>query len=89
MAGDPANTDPSFIPGGTPIDGTNTYYGVPSLCTVTNEATGLETRDLFWVEDTTAAGTGCFFFGGYSDFNGCGGLQANSYASFTLSLIHI
>lgn len=83
LAGDPMSTDPSYVAGGLPIDGTNTYYGPASLCT--GGATGLLTEDSFWVEDSLGMATGCYWFGGYSNVNGCG-TPFNPYSSFFLEL---
>ncbi len=71
LTGDPAETDPNFIIGGNPVDGTNTFFGPASLCGA-DDATGLLTRDFWWLEDPTATNSNCFWFGGYSNNNGCG-----------------
>lgn len=61
LAGDPTSTDP-----GGP--GTGTYYGGPGLC---GGSTGYLTQDFWWLEDASGSSSGCFFFGGYSNSNGC------------------
>ena len=83
LAGDPAATDPNFVPGGLPTDGTNTYYGPPSLCS--SGSTGLYTQDFIWIEDPATSGTGCFFFGGYSNGAGCVS-PFSPYSSFLIEL---
>jgi hypothetical protein len=84
LTGDPQSTDPNYVIGGNPIDGTNTYYGVASLCGP-DQATGLATRDFWWLEDPAATNTNCYFFGGYSNNNACGG-PSNPYASWYMEL---
>ncbi len=84
LTGDPQSTDPNWIPGSDPIDGTNTYFGPPSMCGVTS--TGLRTQDSWFIEDpVTGTNSGCYFFGGYSNNNSCGG-PANPYASFYMCI---
>ena len=80
LAGDPLSTDPS----GAALDGTNTYFGPPSLCSPT-EATGLLTSDFWWLEDPTGTNSNCYWFGGYSNSNGCGG-PFNSLASWYMEI---
>ncbi|MEM8710067.1 MAG: hypothetical protein AAGG01_03880 [Planctomycetota bacterium] len=64
LAGDPASTDPSWVIGSLPTDGTETYYGPPSLCGT--GATGLITRDQWYLEDPNdVTNSGCYWFGGY------------------------
>ncbi|MEM8711168.1 MAG: hypothetical protein AAGG01_09455, partial [Planctomycetota bacterium] len=85
LTGDPESTDPSWVPGGLALDGTNTYFGPPSLCGP-DQATGLLTEDQWYVEDpTTPANDGCYWFGGYLNNNGCGG-PSNPFASWYLEL---
>ena len=84
LACDPTATDPTYLPGGaSPLDGTNTYYGAASLCGATGS--GYLTRDFWWLEDPTGASTNCYFFGGYSNNNGCGG-PSNPWASFFMEM---
>ncbi|MEM6567929.1 MAG: hypothetical protein AAF957_05935 [Planctomycetota bacterium] len=84
LAGDPMNTDPGFI-ALPPRAGTNTYFGPPSSCGP-DIATGYLTADLWWLEDPATTNTGCYFFGGYTNSNGCGGPQGNPYASFQIEI---
>ncbi len=70
LSGDPGSTDPNWAPGMLPPDGTGTYYGGPSPCP--SGTTGLMTQDFWWLEDPTGSNSNCFFFGGYSNNNGCG-----------------
>ncbi len=84
LAADPASTDPNYVLGGLPSDGTNTYYGPPSLCGQ-DVATGNTTQDFWWLEDPAGTNSNCFWFGGYSNNNGCGG-PFNPYASWFLEL---
>ena len=86
LAGDPLTTDPNFLPGGLPTDGTNTYYGPASLCGP-GSATGLLTQDLWYVEDPAGANSGCFFFGGYNNTTGvCGAPLNGPYTSYLMEL---
>ena len=58
LSGDPASTDPTWVTGAVPLDGTNTYYGATSLCGATIlDGTGYLTRDFWWLEDPTGAST--------------------------------
>ncbi|MFT5734264.1 MAG: hypothetical protein ACI80K_003768 [Paracoccaceae bacterium] len=84
LTGDPESTDPNYVIGGNPVDGTNTYYGVASACSP-DLATGLSTRDFWWLEDPAATNSNCYFFGGYSNNNGCGG-PSNPFASWFMEL---
>lgn len=85
LSGDPSSTDPGYFPGAIPSAGTNTYFGPPSLCGP-DQATGLLTQDLWWLEDPTSVSSNCYFFGAYSNnVNGCGG-PLNPYASWHLEL---
>ncbi|QDV07524.1 hypothetical protein Poly30_30500 [Planctomycetes bacterium Poly30] len=84
LASDPQSTDPNYATGGLPSDGTNTYYGPVSLCGA-GVASGLTTDDFWWLEDPAGASSGCYFFGGYSNNNGCGG-PSNPYASWYFEL---
>ncbi|QDV08038.1 hypothetical protein Poly30_35740 [Planctomycetes bacterium Poly30] len=77
LAADPTFTDPGSTVGG------GTYYGGPSACA--NGTTGLQTQDLWWLEDPTNTSTGCYFFGGYSNNNGCGS-PFNPFASFYMEI---
>ncbi|MEM6568219.1 MAG: hypothetical protein AAF957_07390 [Planctomycetota bacterium] len=88
MAGDPQYTDVNWVPGGLPLDGSGTYYGPVSNCaTPTAEnGTGYLTDDFWWLEDPLVTDTGCYFFGGYINRNGCGGPQGNPYASFFMQI---
>jgi hypothetical protein len=85
IAGDPASTDPNYIPGGLPVDGTGTYFGPPSLC-ANGSTTGLLTRNFWWLEDPTGMDSNCYFFGTYSNNNGCGGPITNPYASWYMEI---
>ncbi|MEM8709786.1 MAG: hypothetical protein AAGG01_02450 [Planctomycetota bacterium] len=85
LNGDPQSTDPSWVLGGDPIDGTNTYFGPASLCSA-DEATGLLTQDQWYLENpANPADDGCYFFGGYGNNNSCGG-PSNPYASWSFEL---
>ena len=91
ITGDPQSTDPNWVIGSLPQDGTNTYFGPASLCSP-DEATGLRTKDFWWLEDPNDPDPGgqnstsnCYWFGGYSNNNGCGA-QATPYASWHLEL---
>jgi hypothetical protein len=84
LVGDPVSTDPTYIAGGqSPLDGTETYYGAISNCN--SLGSGYLTRDFWWLEDPTGASTNCYFFGGYSNNNGCGG-PSNPWASFYMEM---
>ncbi len=85
LSGDPRNTDPNWSFGAEPSDGTNTYFGVPSLCGP-DAATGFFTEDTFWLEDPTGVDSGCYYFGGYTNFNSCGGPIHYPYSSWHLEL---
>ncbi|MEM8710760.1 MAG: hypothetical protein AAGG01_07385 [Planctomycetota bacterium] len=62
LAGNPRATDSNYVIGGSPPDGTNTYFGPPSLCSPTS-ATGLLTQDLWFLEDLNVPiNSGCYFF---------------------------
>jgi hypothetical protein len=84
LTGDPQSTDPNYVAGADPVDGTNTYFGPASLCSP-DEATGLQTSDFWWLEDPAGTNSNCYWFGGYSNNNSCGG-PANSYASWYMEL---
>lgn len=91
LNGDPTYTDPTFLAGGMPLDGTGTYYGATSLCVgpggVPENGTGYLTRDFWWLEDPAGTSSNCYFFGGYVNrFNGCGGPSGNPYASFHMQI---
>ena len=83
LAGDPSSTDPGWTPSGPPIGGFGTYYGGPGTCGGT---TGYLAQD-FWYLDSSIDPTisGCYFFGGYSNSNGCGG-TFNSFASYHMEI---
>ncbi|WP_145195887.1 hypothetical protein [Planctomycetes bacterium Poly30] len=81
LAGDPASTDPGWITGGLPTDGTETYYGPASLCG--GSATGNRTQDSWGLINPT--GANCWWFGGYSNTNGCG-VPFQPYASFFMEI---
>ncbi len=84
-AGDPLATDPNWVTGIDPIDGTNTYFGPPSLCSP-DLASGLQTSDFWYLEDLViTTNSNCYFFGGYSNNNGCGG-PSTPYASYYIEL---
>ncbi len=61
IAGDPRATEPSYVLGGLPTDGTNTYFGVPSQCGP-DQATGFFNPDFWWLEDPAGTHSGCYFF---------------------------
>ncbi len=84
LAGDPSSTDPNFVPGGPPVDGTNTYFGPASLCSPT-AASGLLTDDAFYLEDPTTLLSNCYWFGGYSNSAGCGAVF-NPYSSWSFEI---
>lgn len=83
LVGDPVATDPTYVAGGLPLDGSNTYYGAVSACN--SLGTGYLTRDFWWLEDPAGASSNCYFFGGYSNNNGCGG-PSNPYASWYMEM---
>ncbi len=83
-AGDPANTDPSWLPGGLPSDGSGYYRTAPFPCGV-GATTGLYTRDSWWIEDPTGAASNCYSLGGYANMGGCGSVSS-PYSSFYLEL---
>ncbi len=86
MAGDPQSTEPNWVPGTAPSGGTNTYFGVPSLCGP-SEATGFFTVDSWWVEDpVNPSDSNCYWFGGYVNGNPCSGLLPGIFASWHLEL---
>lgn len=82
LAGDPAATDPNWVVGGLPMDGSGYYRTVPPGCS--QENTGLQTRDFWWIEDPTGVNSNCFFFG-YSNPAPCTG-PFQPYASWYLEL---
>ena len=86
LTGDPLATDPTWVSGSLPTDGTNTYFGPASLCSA-DLATGLLTDDSWFLEDPVdpVANSNCYWFGGYSNNNGCGG-PSNPYASWYFEL---
>ena len=84
LVGDPVATDPTYVLGGLPLDGSNTYYGAVSACN--SLGSGFLTQDFWWLEDPTGASSNCYFFGGYSNNNGCGG-PSNPYASFYMEML--
>jgi hypothetical protein len=85
VAGDPLSTDPNYVAGAPPVDGTSTIFGPASLCSP-DSATGLQTTDEWYLEDpVTAANSACYFFGGYTNINSCGG-PAVPFASWYLEL---
>lgn len=79
LAGDPDNT--VSVPGAALHGGGGTYYEPMQTCA----STGLDTQDLFWLEEGGALAEGCYFFGGYTAGAGCG-QQATPFASFTMTL---
>lgn len=83
LAADPTSTDPNFTPGSLATDGTGTYFGGPSGCP--NGTTGLLTQDSWWLEDPGGANSNCYFFGGYSNNNGCGS-SFNPFASWYMEI---
>lgn len=83
LAGDPSSTDPNYVPGSLPTAGTGTYYGPASLCGM--GATGNRTQDIWYLDDPTGVNSNCYFFGGYSNNNGCGG-PSNPYSSFHMQI---
>ena len=83
MTGNPTVTDPTFIAGGLPMDGSNTYYGSGNCPGV---GSGYITQDFWWVEDPAATGTGCYWFGGYNNNNGSCTGPSNPYASYWFEL---
>ncbi len=85
VAGDPANTDPNWFPGGLPSDGGGYYRTAPYPCG-TGGSTGLYTRDSWWVEDPTGAGSNCYAFGGYTNSAPCSS-SGSPYASFYMELV--
>jgi len=86
LSGDPQSTDPSWVPGAGPTDGTNTYFGPASLCGP-DQASGRLSADQWYLEDpVTAANSGCYFFGGYRNNFSCGGPPAGPYSSWFLEL---
>ena len=70
--------DPNWAPAGE-----GTCY-LPSL-TCPAGATGLGARDFFMLDDG-AAYTGCHWFGGYNNTNGCGGPSQGPGAQFHLEM---
>jgi hypothetical protein len=84
LTGNPSVTDPTFITGATPKDGSNTYYGGAGLCA--GVGTGYLTRDFWWLEDPTGTSSNCYFFGGYSNNNGSCTGPSNPYASWWMEL---
>ncbi len=85
IRGDPQNTDPTWVSGADVTDGTDTFFGPPSLCV--SGGTGLGTQDFWWAEDSNnPANTGCYFFFGYLNNNGCQGPAADPYASFHMEI---
>ena len=89
LRGDPLSTDPNYSVGdryGT--DGTETYYGALSLCGP-GVGSGYLSEDIGFHDDLGIPGglsTGCYFFGGYRNNNGCGGPLATPYASMYMQL---
>lgn len=91
LAGDPASTEAAWTSGTPPVDGTGTYYGPVSPCPAgsgASETTGNHTRDLWLIlaPQAQSYNTGCRFFGGYRNVNGCGGPQRRPYASWYMEL---
>lgn len=85
IRGDPQNTDPTWVAGADVTDGTDTFFGPPSLCA--SGGTGLGAQDFWWVESPTQPmSTGCYFFFGYLNNNACQGPLSNMYASFHMEL---
>ncbi len=82
LAGNPAATDPTFVLGGLPMDGTETYYGPASLCP--GAATGLLTNNFWFLEDPTGTNSNCYYLGTYPSAPSCSGFPP--YASFLLKL---
>jgi hypothetical protein len=92
LAGDPQSTDPNYIAGVDPVDGTNTYFGPASLCSA-DAATGLQTQDFWFLQDPNDPNPGgpggtsnCYWFGGYGNNQGCGGPLRREFASWHLEL---
>jgi hypothetical protein len=83
LAGNPAATDPTFIPGGLPTDGTGTYYGPASLCS--SGSTGLYTQDFLWLEDPAGTSSNCYFFGSYINNTSCVG-PFRPYSSYQIEI---
>ncbi len=83
LTGNPSVTDPTFIAGGIPLDGSNTYYGSTNCPGV---GTGYLTRDFWWLEDPQGAASNCYAFGGYSNNNGACIGPSNAYASWWMEL---
>lgn len=84
IAGDPLGTDPNYVLGGLPEDGTNTYFGVPSLCGP-DRATGFFNQDFWWLEDPMGLNSGCYFFGTMFQNTPCGP-GAPTWASWYLEM---
>ncbi len=84
LSGDPLSTDPNYALGGLPSDGTNTYFGVPSLCGP-DRATGFFTQDFWYLEDPTGVNSNCFFFSQPISTGTCSPF-VNPYASWYLEL---
>lgn len=65
-----------------------TCYNNVGMCGATVEATGLGTQDLFTITGAApcAVGPGCFFFGGYTNTNGCDLPSQTPLGSFNLCL---
>ncbi|MEM6674826.1 MAG: hypothetical protein AAF726_18405 [Planctomycetota bacterium] len=73
IAGDPALTDPGWMPGDIPTAGNGTYYGA------SGGGTGYLTQDLFRIEGSSNGLDGCYQFGnGYQ--------MGGPYGSFHLRL---
>lgn len=90
VAGDPARTDASWVPGTPPSAGSNTYYGAPSLCLA--GGSGYLHGDFLWVEDSAgtgglSAGSNCYFFGGYDNGGSqCTDTPMTPYAAFHIEI---
>ena len=77
LAGDPDST-------GGVLAGFGTYYGGPSPCL---GSTGYLIDDFWWLEEPAGGlSSGCFFFGGYSNANGCNA-SFNPHASWHMQIL--
>ncbi len=84
LTGDPESTDPAYIPAAVSIGGFGTYYGGPGGCSGT---TGYLATDFWFLEDSAQPGnSGCYFFGGYSNQNGCGAPMFDIFSSFYMEI---
>lgn len=90
LCGDPDWTPSVTMGANGEIGGTGTYYDVTGAVTCNPDPTlghtGLNTQDYWRVVEpaggATIIGTGCYWYGGYNNVLGCGGLGPNnSFAS--------